>query len=104
MFKRIDAAGLQTLLAQPKPPRLIDVRTSAEVARGRIAGAEHIELATIASRLAELDPDAPAVMYCAAGGRSAQACAFLAERGFRSVYNLDGGITAWAKAGFPVGV
>ncbi|MEJ1959240.1 MAG: rhodanese-like domain-containing protein [Nitrosomonadales bacterium] len=36
------------------------------------------------------------------GGRSAQAAAFAAAQGFTDVYNLQGGIEAWAQAGFPI--
>jgi rhodanese-related sulfurtransferase len=102
MFGRIDAAGLHAMLGQVDPPRLIDVRTAEEIARGRIGGAEHFELAGLPARIAELDPQTPLVLYCAVGGRSAQACAFLAQRGFQRLYSLDGGLTAWAKAGLPV--
>ncbi len=41
----------------------------------------------------------PTVFYCQMGGRSAQAAAFAAAQGLRDVYNLQGGITAWAHAG-----
>jgi rhodanese-related sulfurtransferase len=42
-------------------------------------------------------------LYCLSGVRSAQGCAYLAQRGFRRLYHLDGGIAAWAKAGLPIG-
>jgi rhodanese-related sulfurtransferase len=102
MFSNIDPARLQQLLDAPDAPRLVDVRTAAEVARGAIAGATHIELSTVPGRLVELDPGHSYVVYCQAGGRSAQACAFLAQRGFGRLYNLEGGIAAWVRAGLPV--
>jgi rhodanese-related sulfurtransferase len=102
MYQTIDAARLQSLLGEATPPALIDVRTAAEVARGAIAGARHIELATLPARLAELDPGAPYVLYCLSGARSAQACGYLAQRGFRKLYNLEGGIAAWGQAGLPL--
>jgi rhodanese-related sulfurtransferase len=103
MYQTLDSAGLQTLLAGDHPPRLIDVRGSAEVARGMIPGAQHVELSALPARESELNPEAPLVLYCLSGARSAKACAYLEQRGFRHLYHLEGGIAAWAKAGFPVG-
>lgn len=91
------------MLQGAAPPQLIDVRSAAETARGVIAGALHIELSALPARVSELDPGAPCVLYCLSGARSAQGCAFLAQRGFRRLYHLDGGISAWARAGLPVG-
>jgi rhodanese-related sulfurtransferase len=103
VYQALDPSGLQVLLQDAAPPQLIDVRTAAETARGVIPGARHIELSALPGRAAELDRDAPCVLYCLSGARSAQGCAYLAQRGFRRLYNLDGGIAAWGKAGLPVG-
>src|SRR5258705_10104707 len=104
MYQTIAAARLHAMLDETAPPQLIDVRTDAEVARGAIAGARHIELATLPARIAELDPAARYVFYCQSGGRSAQACGYLAQRGFGRLYNLEGGIAAWGRAGLPLTV
>jgi rhodanese-related sulfurtransferase len=100
-FKNITVAELQTLL-QNNPPRLVDVRTDAEVARGKIPQGDAVPLHLIPLRLNELDKNATTVFYCQMGGRSAQAAAFAAANGFADVYNLQGGITAWAHAGLPI--
>jgi rhodanese-related sulfurtransferase len=81
---------------------LVDVRTDAEVAHGIIAGARHIPLQMLPSRLGELQGGETTVIYCQSGGRSAQACAWLAQQGFERVYNLQGGILAWLREGRPV--
>ncbi len=91
------------MLQGAAPPQLIDVRSAAEIARGVIASALHIELSALPARASELDPGAPCVLYCLSGARSAQGCAFLAQHGFRHLYHLDGGIAAWTRAGLPVG-
>jgi len=78
---------------------LLDVRTDAEVERGVIAGARHIPLHMLPTRAGELDPAAPLVVYCQSGGRSAQACGWLAAQGFADVHNLQGGIIAWVREG-----
>jgi rhodanese-related sulfurtransferase len=102
MYQAIDPARLHAMLEANVPPQLLDVRTAAEFARGAIAGAKHIELAVLPGRSAELDPAAHCVLYCLSGARSAQACAYLAQRGFGRLYNLEGGIAAWVRAGLPV--
>lgn len=98
LYKEIDIAGLQILKAQ-KQTTLIDVRTDAEVAQGMIEGALHIPLHLLPARAHELPAGDALVFYCRSGGRSAQACLFLASSGNGSVYNLQGGITAWVQAG-----
>jgi rhodanese-related sulfurtransferase len=78
---------------------LVDVRTDAEVAKGKISGALHIPLNTLPTRLAELDKNRPVVFCCQMGGRSAQACQFALAQGYGKVYNLQGGVNAWVLAG-----
>jgi rhodanese-related sulfurtransferase len=104
MFRSLDPARLQALLKGSPPPQLIDVRAAPEVARGAIAGSRNIELSALPARAGELDPALPCVLYCLSGARSAQACSFLAQHGFRELYHLEGGIAAWAKAGLPITV
>lgn len=101
MFQSLDPAGLRALL-DSAAPQLVDVRSTAEVARGAIAGAMHIELSALPARANELDAETPCVLYCQSGARSAQGCAFLAQRGFHRLYHLDGGIAAWVRAGLPL--
>ncbi len=100
-YKNISVAELQAMLAQGGIS-LVDVRTDAETARGYIDGALKLPLHLLPIRLQELDPAKPTVFYCQMGGRSAQAAGFAAAQGFGDVYNLQGGITAWAQAGAPI--
>jgi rhodanese-related sulfurtransferase len=97
----IDPAQLEQL-RQDGSVTVLDVRTEAEVARGLIGGAKHIPLNILPGRYQELDPQGVLVVYCQSGARSAQACAWLAERGFARVHNLQGGVLAWARAGLPL--
>lgn len=100
-FQEIDAAELHTKLVKDQP-LLVDVRNDDEVARGVIAGALHIPLHLLPLRFEELAGDATIVFYCHAGVRSAQACAFLANKGRDNLISLRGGIMAWANAGYPL--
>jgi len=78
---------------------LIDVRTAEEVAHGVIDGAIHIPLHLLPLRAADIPQDKPVVMYCRSGARSAQACSFMASKGYGNMHNLSGGIMAWARSG-----
>lgn len=100
-FKNISVAELEMLL-QKGGVRLVDVRTDAEMAQGRIPQGEPLPLHLVPLRMGEMDRNATTVFYCRSGGRSAQAAAFVAANGFADVYNLQGGIIAWANAGLPV--
>lgn len=100
-FKNISVAELAAKL-QKGGVRLIDVRTDAEVARGMIPQGVSLPLHLLPMRMIELDKSAATVFYCQMGGRSAQAAAFAEANGFAEVYNLQGGITAWAHAGMPL--
>jgi len=98
-YKEIEAAELNRGLAEGNI-MLIDVRSDDEVARGVIEGAQHIPLHMIPLKVEELIGDQPLVFYCHAGIRSAQAAAFLASKGRNNIYNLQGGVLAWGKAGY----
>ncbi|MFP5382365.1 MAG: rhodanese-like domain-containing protein [Gammaproteobacteria bacterium] len=41
----------------------------------------------------------PGYACCRSGARSAQACAFMASKGYGNMHNLSGGIMAWARSG-----
>jgi rhodanese-related sulfurtransferase len=54
-------------------------------------------MAEISGAVDDLDPDAETVLICHHGIRSQEVADFLAANGFARVYNLEGGIDAWAK-------
>jgi rhodanese-related sulfurtransferase len=90
------------LLKERRNVFLLDVRTAGEYQQAHLDGAHLIPIDQIARRLAELPTDRPILVYCAVGSRSAQVYSYLARRGYPEVYNLDGGIYAWATQGYPV--
>jgi len=98
----LDIPGLEKIRRE-SPVVLVDVRTEAEVARGGIDGAAHIPLYLLPLKADELCKRTPTIFYCQSGARSAQACAFLTSRGFDNVFNLQGGMMAWLRAGQPLG-
>jgi phage shock protein E len=70
--------------------RLVDVRTPEEFAAGHMEGAINLPLDTLQARAtAELAPrEAPVVLYCRSGRRSAKAAVLLGELGFTQVHDL----------------
>jgi rhodanese-related sulfurtransferase len=80
-----------------EPPVLVDVREAWEYAICHIDGSIHIPMAEISGALDDLDLDAETVLICHHGIRSQEIADFLAANGFTRVYNLEGGIDAWAK-------
>lgn len=80
---------------------LLDVREQDEWDAGHIEGAQHIPLGQLASRLAELPSDRVVVAVCRSGSRSDRAAQGLRARGYQAE-NLDGGVTAWSRAGLPL--
>ena len=76
---------------------LLDVRTPAEVAAGRIAGFCSIPLDELRGRLEELPQGKPVYVHCHSGLRSYLACRMLMGHGF-DCYNLAGGWRLYASA------
>jgi len=80
--------------------KIIDVRTPAEYASGHVPGAVNAPLATFANP--GLQPNEAAAIICAGGYRSSAASSLLAKQGFRELYNVTGGTSAWVRQGFEV--
>lgn len=80
--------------------QIVDVREADEVAAGMVAGARHIPLGELRSRLAELDKSRPVVAVCRSGRRSAAAADQLAAAGF-TAYTMTGGMLDWSANGLP---
>jgi molybdopterin/thiamine biosynthesis adenylyltransferase/rhodanese-related sulfurtransferase len=76
---------------------LLDVREPHEQSISRIEGAVLIPLGQLESRTAELPRDRRILVHCKSGGRSARAVSKLREQGFEDVWNISGGIIAWAR-------
>jgi rhodanese-related sulfurtransferase len=81
---------------------VIDVRTPAEYAAGHVAGAQNIdvEAADFGTRIAALDKNAPYLVYCRSGRRSAIAADQMRQAGFTDVVDA-GGLSDLVAAGAP---
>lgn len=75
--------------------RLIDVRSPGEYASGHLPGSVNVPVGELGARLGELGAkDAPKIVYCASGARSAIARSMLKGQGFTQVFNL-GAMSRW---------
>lgn len=83
-------------IANP-PPLLLDVREPAEFAICRIDGSRHIPMSQIPEAQETLDPEQEIIVICHHGARSARVASYLHQIGFSKVFNLAGGIHAWAS-------
>tara|TARA_B110000014_G_C19822107_1_gene426504 strand:+ start:193 stop:519 length:327 start_codon:yes stop_codon:yes gene_type:complete len=94
--KEIDVHSLKHKLDNKEDFILLDVRENKELEICKIEQALHIPMGVIPAHLNEIDFDKPIIIMCKSGGRSAQVCHYLNERGYSNIYNLRGGITSWA--------
>lgn len=87
---------------EPGEHILLDVRTPEEFASGHIEGAINIPVEELAQRVAEVPTGQPVVVYCRTGNRSSSAARILANAGFNTVYDIQGGTVNWAREGLPL--
>lgn len=97
-------ADVKARLDRGETFHFIDVREDHEFAVDRAAGARHIGRGVLERDIETLIParDAPIVLYCGGGFRSALAADNLQRMGYRDVVSMDGGIRAWREAGYPL--
>lgn len=95
---RLDVAGLQNAMDAIEDLQLVDIRQPGETAGGSIAGAILIPLTQLNSRIDELDPERPTIVFCAGGFRSSIAASRIVRAGFTDVSDLLGGYGAWDAA------
>lgn len=98
-MQQLHVTHLKAWLDDParEKPVLVDVREQRELDIARLDGAMHIPMQAIPARYAELDRESDIVVVCHHGGRSMHVAMFLERAGFGRVFNLAGGVDAWAR-------
>lgn len=86
-----------------KKNTLVDVRTPEEMAEGHLTGALNINFLgeNFSNEIQKLNKNKTYLLYCRSGSRTRRAADQMQKAGFRKVYMLEGGITAWKEAGKP---
>jgi thioredoxin len=90
-------------LIQTSNAQLIDVRTPGEYAGGHLKNAINFDWNgnNFEAQIKKLDKQKPVFVYCLSGGRSASAASNLRNAGFKTVYEMNGGIMKWRAAALP---
>lgn len=98
-MRQLTAPQLKAWLDDParEKPVLLDVREAWEFEACRIAGAKTMPMRSVPARYLELKRETETVIVCHHGARSYQVAMFLEHQGFTNVYNLYGGVAAWAQ-------
>ncbi len=83
---------------------LIDIREPAEHATGVAAGARLLPMRQLSQRLSEVptDPARPVLLICNTQNRSSATLRALRERGYAHVRYVNGGMSEWARRGWPM--
>lgn len=105
-LRRVTLEEANEMLQNPPEGLVVlDVRTPQELAGGVIssdvANADALS-ADFVSELEKLDKDAPYLMYCRSGNRSAGALKTMESLGFTDVAEMEGGIAGWVASGYEV--
>jgi rhodanese-related sulfurtransferase len=102
--KEADFRDIKKRLDAGEKMIIVDTREDNEWARGHIPNAIHLGKGIIERDIEQTIPDknAPLVLYCGGGFRSALAADNLQKMGYKNVISMDGGWRGWTEAGFPV--
>jgi len=95
-MKEITVKELKRKLDKQEDFQLIDVREEFEYEVSNLNG-ENIPLDGLLLEVEKIATDKPVIIHCRSGARSAAAVMQLEAQGFTKLYNLKGGIVAWAQ-------
>ncbi|HEV2882546.1 MAG TPA: rhodanese-like domain-containing protein [Pyrinomonadaceae bacterium] len=102
-IQQITVAELRRRTQEELDLQIVDVRRPAEYESGHATRARLAPLSELhANPLDWLDPARPVAVICAGGYRSSAAASLLESRGFRQLFNVTGGTSAYVEAGYPV--
>lgn len=94
-MKELTVSELKTLKDSNADFQLIDVREVHEVEICEMGG-EHIPMGNVMDNLDKISKTKQVIVHCRSGARSGAICQALEKEGYTNVYNLKGGIIAWA--------
>jgi sulfur-carrier protein adenylyltransferase/sulfurtransferase len=100
-IREVDTATAEEAIAGQPAPVVLDVREPDEYEQGALPGAVHIPRGHLESQVENriADRDAPIVVYCAGGTRSAFAAKTLTDLGYTDVVSMVGGFNKWKNEG-----
>jgi rhodanese-related sulfurtransferase len=97
------SAAEATQLINRRNATVIDLRPSADFAKGHLPAARQLEFAELQAKVAQLvkNKNNP-VLLGQTGQQSNKAARIVQDAGYAEVHVLEGGVDAWQKAGMPV--
>lgn len=100
-IETIEATAFAKKINETPKAQILDVRTPEEFTLGHIDDATNVNILAddFVANIKNFDKSKPVFVYCKSGGRSQKAANKLQELGFKTIYNLDGGILKWEAAG-----
>lgn len=101
-YSTLPPAQIMELIQSKKDLLIIDVRSPQELREGKIENSTLIPFWDIMKGNYSIPQDRPLLLICAVGGRSYAAMQILAKKGYKEIYNLQGGIDAWKKENLPL--
>jgi thioredoxin 1 len=102
-YKSLEPYDFHLQYLRTDPALLIDVREFFEFRGRRIRDAVNIPSSGNLDFSADtINKDYALFFYCTTDFRSKRVADFFYDKGFRKLYNLEGGIVAWKKDGFPL--
>ena len=92
-IREVDTAAAEAAISATPGTVVLDVREPDEYEQGALPGAVHIPRGHLESQVESriVDRDAPVVIYCAGGTRSAFAADTLQQLGYTDVVSVAGG-------------
>lgn len=96
-MKEVTVQELKQLKDSKADFQLIDVRELHEFESANLEG-EHIPMSEVPDNLERIRKEGKVIIHCRSGKRSGQIVQFLEKNhGYTNLYNLQGGIMAWAQ-------
>ena len=102
VYTSYSPAQTMELIKQKKDLLIIDVRSPEELREGKIENSTLIPFMDIMKGNYTIPQDRPLLLICAIGGRSYAAMQILSHKGYKEIYNLQGGVSAWKQANLPL--
>ncbi|NQX10519.1 rhodanese-like domain-containing protein [Microbacteriaceae bacterium VKM Ac-2855] len=96
-YSQVGAADARGIIERDEA-WLLDVRETWEWDLGHAPEAHHIPMGELGSRQEEIPAEAPILVVCHSGQRSAMVSEALENAGYESA-NVEGGMSAWVAAG-----
>ena len=99
--RHVTAAEAAEILQKHPSVKVLDVRTGIEYNRGHITDAVNLNYYSFSFKknLEQLDKNTTWLVHCRTGVRSGKSLPIMKALGFTSIIHLDGGTSAWTKAG-----